>query len=67
VEKIEKQQLLNNFLTGFNMSPQDFAMLMSMNKLSIKYWLSGEREMPDHVAKLLNMFMRNPSLLNEFY
>lgn len=67
MEKIEKQQLIKNFLTGFNMTPQSFAKIMSMNSLSIKYWLSGDREMPDHVAKMLNMFMRNPSLLNEFY
>lgn len=67
MNKTDKQKVMQSFLLLFNINYQDLATILGLSNRCVKYWIDGNRVIPDHIIKLINLFSRKPELLNEFY
>ena len=65
--KSEKSLEFKNCLIALRLSSSNIADILGMSSTGVDYWIREKREVPDHVVKLMRLFVRNPNLLNEFY
>lgn len=65
--KSEKSLEFKNCLIALRLSSSNIADILGMTSTGVDYWIREKREVPDHVVKLMRLFVRNPNLLNEFY
>lgn len=57
---------LESWLEYFDMSEHELAELLGVTKPAVDHWLTGRREVPPTVQKLLNYFLSHPDRLGEF-
>jgi len=49
-------EALNNYLTSLEMSPSEFANLIGVTPGAVAHWLSGRRDVPKMIVKIIEYF-----------
>jgi DNA-binding transcriptional regulator YdaS (Cro superfamily) len=62
-----KQDDIKMLMTLCNLKITDMARLLAVTPTAVNYWISGHREMPENVAKMIRLFIKRPELMNEFF
>lgn len=66
-KKEQNIEELKSFMIQFKLTEKTLPIILSVGRQTVRYWLSGDREMPEVYAKLFRLLKRNPKLINEFY
>ena len=66
-KKEQNIEELKSFMNQFKLTEKTLPFILDVSRQTIRYWLTGEREMPGVYAKIFRLLKRNPSLMNEFY
>lgn len=62
----EKISQLKNLMIQNKMDSGTIAFIFGVTVNAVNYWLKGDREIPESVAKCVRLFTRRPELINEF-
>ena len=54
------------WLTLMNMRPKELAELLGCSVTAVNFWLNGRRNIPEPIARILDLMARRPELINEF-
>ena len=62
----EKIKELKNMMIQNKMDNATIAFIFGVTVNAVNYWLKGDREIPEPVAKCVRLFTKRPELINEF-
>jgi len=66
-KKEQNIEELKSFMIQFKLTEKTLPFILGVSRQTIRYWITGDREMPEVYAKIFRLLKRNPILINEFY
>jgi len=57
---------VNKFIKDNGLNVNDLSELMGVSTQAVKYWVTGQRGVPETTARLFLLFERQPELMDDF-